>query len=39
MISLDGLKPGEYGILPPGLAGSQSASAQLGKTYTFTVVE
>jgi len=38
-ISLSGLKPGEYGLLPPGLAESQSAGAQLGKMYTFTVVE
>lgn len=38
-ISLSGLKPGEYGLLPPGLSASQSASAQLGKMYTFTVLE
>jgi hypothetical protein len=37
-ISLSGLKPGEYGLLAPGLE-SHSASAQLGKMYTFTVVE
>jgi hypothetical protein len=38
-ISLSGLTPGEYGLLPPGMAGTRSASAQLGKMYTFTVVE
>ena len=38
-ISLSGLKPGEYGLLPPGLSESRSASAQLGKMYTFSVKE
>jgi hypothetical protein len=38
-ISLSELKAGEYGLLPPGLAEAQSASAQFGKMYTFTVVE
>jgi hypothetical protein len=38
-ITLSGLKAGEYGLLPPGLAEAQSASAQFGKMYTFTVVE
>ncbi len=32
------LQPGEYGLLPPGFE-SRSAGAQLGKIYTFTVVE
>jgi len=30
---------GEYGFLPPGLQAAQSASAQLGKMYTFRVIE
>ena len=38
-ISLTNLKPGEYGILPPGLTTSSSASAQLGKMYTFSIIE
>jgi hypothetical protein len=38
-ISLTNLKPGEYGILPPGLNSSSSAGAQLGKMYTFSIVE
>lgn len=38
-ISLDGLQPGEYGLLPPGAIEARSASAQLGKMYTFTVLE
>ncbi len=33
------LAPGEYGFLPPNLAGAQSASAQLGKMYTFSIIE
>ena len=38
-IPFNGLKPGEYGLLPPGMSESRSAGAQLGKIYTFTVVE
>jgi len=38
-IPLGDLKPGEYGLLPPGLATSSSASAQLGKVYTFSIPE
>jgi len=37
-VQLPGLAPGEYGILPPGIE-ARSASAQLGKMYTFTIVE
>lgn len=36
-IPLDNLKPGEYGLLPPGVMESRSPSAQLGKMYTFSV--
>ena len=36
---VEALKAGEYGLLPPGEIESRSASAQLGKMYTFTVVE
>lgn len=36
-IPLGDLKPGEYGLLPPGLSASSSASSQLGKMYTFTI--
>jgi hypothetical protein len=36
-IFLGNLEPGEYGLLPPGLSMSNSAAAQLGKMYTFTV--
>jgi len=32
---LPNLSPGEYGILSPGAVTSSSASAQLGKIYTF----
>jgi hypothetical protein len=38
-IALDNLQPGEYGLLPPGAIEARSASAQLGKMYTFTVNE
>ena len=38
-LSLDSLTSGEYGILPPGLSESRSASAQLGKMYTFSVAK
>jgi hypothetical protein len=33
------LTPGEYGFLPPGAYTSASASAQLGKMYTFRLTE
>ena len=36
IVSLSGLRAGEYGILPPGLLASKSAAAQLGKMYTFS---
>jgi|SRR6266850_900734 len=36
-ISLENLKPGEYGLMPPGVSESRSASAQLGKIYTFSI--
>lgn len=36
-IPLSNLQPGEYGLLPPGMSKSDSASAQLGKMYTFSV--
>jgi len=38
-ITLDGLPLGEYGLLPPGAIGARSASAPLGKMYTFTGAE
>ncbi len=38
-VSLTNLKPGEYGILPPGANSATSASAQLGKLYSFSIVE
>lgn len=38
-VRLTNLDPGEYGFLPPGLIGSQGASAQLGKMYTFMIIE
>ncbi len=36
-IALASLNPGEYGLLPPGVSESRSASAQLGKMYTFSI--
>jgi hypothetical protein len=36
-ILLPDLEPGEYGLLPPGATATSSASAQLGKIYTFHV--
>jgi hypothetical protein len=36
-ISLESLAPGEYGLLPPGMGDARSASAQLGKIYSFSV--
>lgn len=38
-VTLQTLSYGEYGFLPPGAYTSTSASAQLGKMYTFRVVE
>jgi hypothetical protein len=38
-IALEALRAGEYGLLPPGAGAGRSASAQLGKMYTFTVAE
>lgn len=37
MVKLPPLEAGEYGLLPPGLSMANSASAQLGKMYTFSV--
>lgn len=39
IIRIGSLTPGEYGVLPPGLSGSNSAASQLGKMYTFSVAE
>ena len=39
LVTVQALSPGEYGFLPPGAYVSTSASAQLGKMYTFRVVE
>ena len=36
-ISLANLTQGEYGLLPPGMSEARSASAQLGKVYTFSI--
>lgn len=36
-IDLSGLPAGEYGLLPPGAHMVSSASAQLGKMYTFSL--
>jgi hypothetical protein len=38
-ISLSALGDGQFGILPPGSYQSHSASAQLGKMYTFSISE
>ena len=38
-VSLSNLKPGEYGILPPGANSSSSAGAQMGKLYSFNIIE
>lgn len=38
-IPLKTLNAGQYGLLPPGAIESRSASAQLGKIYTFTIAE
>jgi hypothetical protein len=39
LITLPNLGAGEYGFLSPGSAMSSSASAQLGKMYTFHLLE
>ncbi|MEO0248176.1 MAG: hypothetical protein ABIN58_01280 [candidate division WOR-3 bacterium] len=39
LVTFQTLNYGEYGFLPPGENTSSSASAQLGKMYTFRVVE
>jgi len=39
LVSLPNLDAGEYGFLSPGAALSSHASAQLGKMYTFHVLE
>jgi hypothetical protein len=39
LVSLPNLDAGEYGFLSPGAALSSHASAQLGKMYTFRVIE
>ncbi len=38
-VIISNLPPGEYGFLPPNLQGAQGASAQLGKMYTFSIIE
>jgi hypothetical protein len=38
-VILPNLGPGEYGFLAPGAVGTQHASAQLGKMYTFRLLE
>ncbi len=39
VVVLPNLGAGEYGFLAPGAVGSQHASAQLGKMYTFRLLE
>jgi hypothetical protein len=39
LVTLPNLGAGEYGFLSPGAAMSSSASAQLGKMYTFHLLE
>jgi hypothetical protein len=39
LVSLPNLDAGEYGLLPPGAVLSSHPSAQLGKMYTFHVIE
>jgi hypothetical protein len=36
-VTLNGLKLGEYGFLPPGVLTQVSGAATLGKMYTFSV--
>lgn len=38
-IHLANLAPGEYGLLPPGMSDARSASAQLGKIYSFCIAK
>jgi hypothetical protein len=38
-VILPNLGPGEYGFLAPGAVATQHASAQLGKMYTFRLLE
>jgi hypothetical protein len=38
-IALGNLMSGEYGLLPPGIYESRSASSQLGKMYTFSIAK
>lgn len=38
-VVLPNIGPGEYGFLAPGAVGSQHAGAQLGKMYTFRLLE
>jgi len=38
-VNLSNLRPGEYGFLPPGAVLSSNPSAQLGKMYSFCVVD
>lgn len=38
-VILPNLGPGEYGFLAPGAVAAQHASAQLGKMYTFRLLE
>lgn len=38
-VILPNLSPGEYGFLAPGAVATQHASAQLGKMYTFRLLE
>jgi hypothetical protein len=39
VVVLPNLGAGEFGFLAPGAVGSQHASAQLGKMYTFRILE
>ena len=39
VVDVSDLKTGEYGFVAPGAAMQSHASAQLGKMYTFRVVE
>jgi hypothetical protein len=39
IVTMSNLKAGEYGFLAPGSAMQSHASAQLGKMYTFRVIE
>ncbi|HUY15361.1 MAG TPA: hypothetical protein VMX16_17295 [Terriglobia bacterium] len=39
VVDLTNVPAGEYGFLPPGMIAQSSASSQLGKMYTFHVLE